>query len=143
MALTGGFDISIARKLHGVYWERNWAIKEVAKNQKVIRVKDQKYLINPISGFYYLLRSDKDRFSTLVQGTASYVFDKWVGFILDERPQLTAQYHDEIILCIRKGFREQCNDMLFEALRKTNEELKLNRELKISIQYGESYAAIH
>jgi len=143
MSLTGGFDIETAKKLHKVYWDRNWAIKEVAKQQKVIYVKEEKYLVNPVSGYCYFLRQEKDRFSTLVQGTAAYTFDVWVRFVLEQREQLTAQFHDELVLCIRKGNREECTKMLRQTINQTNEFLKLNRELDIGIQYGDNYAQIH
>lgn len=147
LVLTCSIDIGDAKLLHKAYWTKNWAIKEVAKNQTVRRIRvagvDQMWLLNPVNGFYYSLRTEKDIFSTLVQGTASFVFDLWVREVLKERPQLTAQFHDEIILSIKKGFREQCEDLLNRAIQKTNEILKLNRELAISIQYGNNYAQIH
>jgi DNA polymerase I-like protein with 3'-5' exonuclease and polymerase domains len=51
--------------------------------------------------------------------------------------------HDEVILCIKKGNREKAEALLREAIRETNEELKLNVSLNIDIQFGGSYAAIH
>ena len=50
---------------------------------------------------WYSLRFDKDRFSTLNQGTGAYCFDTWVKYILSKRPQLTGQFHDEVILEIK------------------------------------------
>jgi hypothetical protein len=34
--------------------------------------------INPINKMWYSLRSDKDRFSTLIQGTGAYILDLWL-----------------------------------------------------------------
>jgi DNA polymerase I-like protein with 3'-5' exonuclease and polymerase domains len=51
--------------------------------------------------------------------------------------------HDEVILCIKKGYRERCEKMLTDAINKTNDELKLNRELGIDVQFGDNYANIH
>jgi hypothetical protein len=101
------------------------------------------WLYNPVSRFWYSLRQQKDIFSTLVQGTASYVFDRWVEFILEKRKQLTSQFHDEIVLCIRKGFREQASKLCFDAIDKLNKELNLNRKLDIGVQYGDRYSSIH
>lgn len=101
------------------------------------------WLFNPVSKFWYSLRFHKDIFSTLVQGTASYVFDLWVFNIIDERPQLTGQFHDEICLEIKEGSEEQCRELLTKAIDKTNEFLKLNRVLDISIDFGTRYSDIH
>ncbi len=67
-----------ARKLVKLYWERNWAVKKVAEECEVKWVKGQQWLLNPISRFWYSLRADKDRFSTLNQGSGVYCFDTWV-----------------------------------------------------------------
>lgn len=78
-----------------------------------------------------------------MQGSGVYCFDTWLAFIRSERPQLTGQFHDEIILCVKKGYREQIKEFLKETIRKTNEKLNLNRELDIGIDFGDSYAEIH
>lgn len=143
ISITGGISLSEARELHKVYWERNWAIKEVAKQQIVKQVNGLMWLFNPVSRFWYYLKYDKDRFSTLVQGTASYCFDTWLKYILQERRQLTATFHDEGVWTVKKGNREACTDLMKRAIQKTNEELCLNRVLDVDIQYGSRYSEIH
>ena len=125
------------------YWERNWAIKKLAEDQLVRTINGQMWLFNPVSKFWYSLRYQKDIFSTLNQGTGVFCFDTWVGFILEKRPQITAQFHDEVVLEIKKGYREKAEEMLFEALDKTNKALKLNVQLGISVDFGNTYADIH
>ena len=143
LSITCGITIDKAQELFDGYWKLNWSIKEVAKQQKVKSVDGDMWLYNPISGFWYSLRKDNDRFSTLIQGTASYVFDLWVNRVLSTRSQLTAQFHDEIVLCVKKGFREQIRTFLRDKLKDTNAELKLNRELDIGVQFGDRYSEIH
>lgn len=143
LMITCGIDRESAARLFNAYWELNWAIKKVASEQKYKIVNDQMWLFNPISGLWYSLRFEKDIFSTLVQGTASYVFDMWVKKILEKRPQLTGQFHDEIVLCVKEGNRDNCEKLLRWAIDETNKELALNRELGIDIQYGKKYADIH
>lgn len=143
LALSVGVSEKEAKIIFDAYWKRNWAIKEVAKEQTVITVKGQMWLKNPINGFYYSLRFEKDIFSTLVQGSASYVFDLWVQEFRKVRPQLTAQFHDEVVLCIKKGYRQQCEKLLRDAIQRVNDQLKLNRELAIDVQFGERYSDIH
>lgn len=143
LALTAGLSLPEAEMVHAAYWKKNWAVKEVAKNQKTKTVSGQMWLYNPVSGFWYSLRYEKDIFSTLVQGTASYVFDRWVEIVRSKRPQLTAQFHDEIVLHPKLGFREKCEKLLRDAIKQLNDRLKLNRELDIDVQFGNRYSDIH
>lgn len=142
LVLTCGITLPEAKELHEAYWERNWAIKEVAKDQKVRTINDQLWLLNPVSKFWYPLRNMKDIFSTLVQGTASYVFDLWV-FEITEVKSLTGQFHDEIIINVRKGYRDQIKSFLQNCIDTVNKKLKLNRLLEIDVQFGNRYGEIH
>lgn len=125
------------------YWRRNWAVKKIAEDCITKTCNGKKWLYNPVSNFWYELRADKDRFSTLNQSTGVYCFDMWVKEIRKKRPQLTAQFHDEIILCIKKGARDKCKKLLRESLDKVNDKLRLNRPLDIDIQFGNNYSEIH
>lgn len=132
-----------AKKLHTAFWERNWSITEISNNVEVKTIRGEKWLYNPVSELYYQLRYDKDRFSTLNQGTGVFCFDSWVEEFRKIRSQLTGQFHDEVILTIKKGFREQCKTLLKTAIKNVNEKLKLNVELDIDVQFGNNYADIH
>lgn len=138
-----GLPVNEAQRLIDVYWERNWAVKKVVENTITKTLGDEMWLFNPVSELWYSLRHEKDIFSTLNQGTGVYCFDTWISFILDTRKQLTGQFHDEIILTIKKGNREKCKKLLLEALDKTNKKLELNIQLGIDIQFGDTYADIH
>ena len=134
-----GIKESEADKIHKAYWKRNWSIKSISKS---VRVKGN-WLLNPINNIWYSLRSEKDIFSTLNQGTGVYCFDLWIGFILKQRPQLTAQFHDEIILEIEEGQEKEAEDLLKSCINKVNNLLKLNRNLDCDVQFGKTYCAIH
>jgi hypothetical protein len=143
LMITGGIDRSSAQRLHESYWSLNWSVKQVAEDQTVKTVNDQMWLYNPVSRFWYTLRYDKDRFSTLVQGTAAYVFDLWIKYILEQREQLSMTFHDEGVWHIRQGHRDEFTTMINKAIDKVNEEVKLNRKLEVDIQYGTRYSQIH
>lgn len=143
LAITCGISLKEAKEVFDAYWELNKAIKTASNEQTIRFVGEEMFLRNPINGFYYSLREKKDVFSTLVQGSASYVFDRWVQHVLEERRQLTASFHDEIVICIRSGNEDKASDLLNRAIAKTNEELRLNRELSIGIQFGQRYSSIH
>lgn len=143
VARSAGIREAEGYKLVEVYWERNWSVKAIAAEQYVKVCHGSMWLFNPVSRFWYSLRYEKDIFSTLNQGTGVYCFDTWIKHFRSRRSQLTGQMHDEVILCIKKGNREKCKELLQWAIKETNEELKLNRELEIDIQFGNSYADIH
>lgn len=143
LALTADISLTKAEQVWKTYWEKNWAIKKVAEEQIVKTINGQMWLYNPISSLWYSLRYEKDRFSTLIQGTASYVFDEWVKIFRSSRSQLTAQFHDEVVLEIKKGFREKASNLLYSSIKELNNILKLNRELGIDVQYGDRYSSIH
>lgn len=143
LMVTCGTDRETATRIHETYWKRNWAIKAIASEQEIKKVGDQMWLLNPINGFYYSLRYEKDIFSTLVQGTAAYCFDLYLGFVLQKRPQVTGQFHDEFILEVKKGYRDEVKKLLEWAIFEVNRVLKLNVQLGVGIDFGENYAEIH
>lgn len=147
LAITCGITEDRAKVVFDAYWKLNDGIKKAtnAQRHKTIEYDGEKemWLLNPVNKFWYSLRSKSDIFSTLVQGTASYVFDMWVQEILSVRQQLTAQFHDEIVLEIPEDRQDDARRLCEEALRKTNDKLKLNRELGIGVQFGARYSDIH
>jgi len=143
IARQAGISKREATKLHKAYWERNWSIKAVAKNAITKTVRGRLWLWNPVSELWYSLRNEKDIFSTLNQGTGVYCFDLWIYYIQKERKQLTAQFHDEIILEVHRGRRDSVTGLLKRAVQKVNKTLKLNRELDVDVKFGSTYADIH
>ena len=77
IALTTGMPLQQAKKLHKTYWDRNKAVKQVAASCKTkttyVDGEEQMWLYNPVSGFWYSLRYEKDKFSTLNQGTGDNI----------------------------------------------------------------------
>lgn len=143
MSLTTGWPIDKSKKLLQVYWKRNWAVKKVAEACTVKIVDSQMWLWNPVSKFYYSLRFEKDRFSTLNQGTGVYCFDMFVKNVRKRGIRLCGQFHDEICFPLRKSDRELVVGKLNDAIKSVNEELKLNIELGISMDFGLNYAETH
>lgn len=143
LALTIGCSKDVAQKVYDTYWKRNWAIQKAAEDQVTKKCLGMMWLYNPVSQFWYSLRYEKDRFSTLVQGTAVYAFDIWLQFCRDSGPPIIGQFHDEFIARIRLGQRERCTKHIKGAIVKLNEYLKLNRELDCDVQFGINYSEIH
>lgn len=78
IAKAAKVDMFTAEKLHAGYWELNWSIKTIASSTEVVSTSIGQWQWNPISKMYYSLRSEKDRFSTLVQGSGAFVLDIWL-----------------------------------------------------------------
>lgn len=143
IARAAGVPRRVGKALHRAYWERNWSLKTISDKCITTEAIGVRWLWNPVANMWYYLKKDKDKFSTLNQGTGTYCFDMWIKEILKTRKQLTGQFHDEIILEIKKGHRKAAEKLLRDAIGVVNEDLKLNRELGIDIDFGDNYAQIH
>lgn len=142
IALTVGCTKDAAQKIYDAYWKRNWAINAVANDTHFKVCNKQMWLYNPISKFWYSLRCEKDKFSTLVQGSAVFCFDTWIREVR-KGLAVCGQFHDEFIAPILKEDEALTTLFLKQTIKRVNEKLKLNRELDIDIQYGKNYAEIH
>jgi len=133
-----------AQELLDIYWEKNWAIMKVAKSQYVKTLKDGTlWLKNPVNGFYYSLRNERDIFSTLVQGTGDYLFNLWTLFCRQMGMVLTLNYHDEWLSIVDEGQEKELEEVAHKAMDKVNEKLKLNVKVRCDFQTGKNYAECH
>ena len=143
LARTTGMSESAAQELLDAYWKRNWSVKAFIDKQKVRKINDEMWVQNPVSKFWHSLRYEKDVFSTLNQSTGAYCFDKWVAYYRTRRPNIIGQFHDESINLVRKGEEDEHSSALEWAIKKLNQNLKLNVDLGIEIQYGQRYSDVH
>ena len=143
VAITAGVHERKGYALVEAYWKRNWSVQAIAQAQEVKTCHGSKWLFNPVSKLWYSLRHEKDRFSTLNQGTGVYCFDTWVKHVRNGGPPIIGQFHDEIVALVKIGKRDKLTAHLKNAIKKTNDELKLNRDLDCSVDFGASYAEIH
>lgn len=143
LALTVGCSRAVAESIHNAYWKRNWSIRQVAEDQTTKVCNGRMWLYNPISKFWYSLRAEKDKFSTLVQGSAVYCFDMWVREVRRFGWKITAQFHDEVVTNIDKRSEDAVRIQFKEAISRVNSKLKLNRQLDIDTQFGNDYSEIH
>lgn len=148
LSRTAGITMKEAERLLDAFWERNWSLIKIAENTEVKHLGDEMWLLNPVSKLYYSLRHDKDRFSTLNQGTGVFCFDSWIREWRSARPskdvaRLLGQFHDEVIIEIDEGKEKPCRKMLTEAIERVNKKLKLNIQLGVDVQFGHRYSDIH
>ena len=139
-----GMGVQRCKELLDAYWQRNWSVLKIAKAQYIKTLKDgSKWLKNPVSGFYYSLRYEKDAFSTLNQGTGVFVFDLWTMKCRDKGAVFSLQMHDEHLSYVKIGNEHKQKQLLEEAMKEVNDMLKLNVEITSDIQFGESYSHVH
>ena len=143
LSRTTGMSVPQSQALLDAYWNRNWSVKKFSEDQKVRQINGEMWVQNPVSGFWHSLRYEKDVFSTLNQSTGAYCFDKWVAYYRTRRPNIIGQFHDESINLVKEGEQNKHSDALNWAIEKLNQELKLNVDLGIDIQYGQRYSDVH
>lgn len=132
-----------AKALLEAFWQRNWSVDKVAKGLRVREVNGGMWLLNPVSGFWISLRSDKDRFSSLNQSTGVFCFDSWVAVCRKNGIKTIGQFHDEVIALVERGKEQETQDVMEKAVQKVNDKLKLNVPLGCDVQFGQTYAEIH
>jgi hypothetical protein len=144
LSRRGGFSVKEAEELLDAFWKRNWSLEAIAKDTKTKKTRDgQMWLYNPVSKFWYSLRHDKDKFSTLNQSTGVYCFDTWLGYCISLGLVSIGQFHDEAIFLVKQGDEPKTSDAVYSAMNKTNDKLKLNVKLSTAPEFGDNYSEIH
>jgi hypothetical protein len=149
VARTAKVSEAVAKRLHTGYHKLNWSIAKISNMTTVKKTSFGDWQLNPINKFWYSLRSDKDRFSTLVQGTGAYILDLWLYHLdkLSEKRKLEnvllGQFHDELIVECDDDKQDDYSNLVNDALGNVNDQLKLNRELACEVKFGDKYSDIH
>lgn len=154
LARTAGVSEQVAKQMFKAYKKLNWSIDQIAKAQTRKKVSHGEYQLNPFNGIWYHLKTEKDGFSTLVQGTGSYVLDIWLSYqfklrktkdydLGDYGVQLLATVHDEQIVEFKDEFKGDVERLISDSLVKVNGRLKQEIPFGCDIQFGKTYADIH
>ncbi len=137
--------VAKAKSVLEAYWKRNWSVKKLADDQFVKTVQGKMWQRNPLNGFYYSLRYEKDKFSTLNQGGATYIFDMWVYNMRRKGIIPIMQYHDEILCLVKNDeeVKEKTVEIMKNAVKSVNKQLNLLREMDVDVKFGKTYADVH
>ena len=138
-----GVSVPEAAKIIKAYWERNHSVTKATESFTVKIVGNHMWLFNPVSKFWYNLRSEKDRFSTANQSTGVYCFDTWLYFCRQAKVKVAMQFHDEVGFYVPKTTSEFAESIVKGAINKTNDLLKLNILLDVDVKVGSNYAETH
>lgn len=150
LARQAGLSKSVAKKVKDAYWKINRSITEFSEDQKIKTGKNgEMWVLNPVNGFYYSLRTKKDIFSTICQGTATYVFNMWLSYVMKGLDKTVPEYkylasfHDEFVLELPLGKRGEASKVVETAIQKVNNKLKFHVDISSDVQFGSHYSDIH
>ena len=147
--------MEVGKQLVEGYRELNWSVDVIASNTSIKKTSFGDFQLNPLNRMYYPLKTAKDRFSTLIQGSGSYVLDLWLMFIhkrlnqamkaglLKFRPMLLASFHDEIVYESSTYDERIIRSIVDDAIDDVNKAMKLSVDLGCDIQFGKYYSDIH
>lgn len=148
---SADIPLQVAQKVVSAYRQKNWSISAIAKDQDLQKKSTGTWLKNPLNGFFYYIKAEKDVFSTLVQGSGSFILDLWISFCFKLRKErgidfdLLATFHDELIFEIddTETMKLKIKELADDALVMVNNLLKLTIPIKSSFDYGYKYSDIH
>lgn len=155
VARSAKVSLEVGKQLVEGYRELNWSVDVIASNTSIKKTSFGDFQLNPLNRMYYPLKTAKDRFSTLIQGSGSYVLDLWLMFcnkrinqamkagLLKFRPMLLATFHDEQVVELHKENSELVKEIVADAIEDVNKAMKLSVDLGCDIQFGQCYADIH
>jgi len=138
-----GITVKEALKLIDAYWIKNKCVKTFSESCETKTVGGQLWVKNPLNNYYYSLRSTKDIFSTINQGTGDYIFTLWQYNLMNMGVRLYAGFHDEIVTCCKPEETDCVIEKLKKAMELVNKQLKLKVPVGIDYKIGISYADVH
>ena len=103
----------------------------------------QLWVKNPLNNYYYSLRSNKDIFSTVNQGTGDYIFTLWQHNLMNMGVKLYGGWHDEIVTCCKLEDCDTVIQKLKKAMELVNKQIGLKVPIGIDYRIGSSYAEVH
>lgn len=148
---SSGISLAVAKTVVNAYRSKNWSINAIAESQTLVKRNTGTWLKNPLNGMYYYIKAEKDIFSTLVQGSGSFILDLWISFCNKLRVErkidfkLLATFHDEKIFEIddTENMKASIKKLSEDALEMVNKLLNLDIPIKFSYDFGYRYSDIH
>lgn len=132
-----------AAKLLEAYKNANIESIMVAKSFKTKESLGLTWIQNPYNKFWYVLRSDKDRLSAVIQGTGDYITHLWAKYITDVSGCMSMVYHDQVDLIVKKGYRKGVEKLIKDSIEKVNKAMNLNVPMSVSVNFGDYFDEIH
>lgn len=152
VARTAGVPLPAAEIICSSYHDLNWSIGVIAENTKTKKANGMTWQLNPVNNLWYWLKSDKDRFSTLCQGTGAYITDTWIEScheVCREKyginAPVIAEFHDELVMRVKDSIiaKAAMERIVLDAMELVNTIVQCNVTFACEIKFGENYSAIH
>tara|TARA_R110002126_G_scaffold166395_5_gene314109 strand:- start:1775 stop:2347 length:573 start_codon:yes stop_codon:yes gene_type:complete len=152
IARESGMPLKEAKALYKAYWKIHAYVKAIAEDQFTFFCSlGNRWLINPINGLCYSIRTEKDIFSTLIQGTGSYLFDMWIDNLINllyteygEVKLMLLMHDEEVIRFIDSPEnRVKVTELTDLAMDMVNKKYMLRVPLSVDTQFGKRYSEIH
>ena len=138
-----GITVKESAKLIEAYWIKNRCVKIFSDSCETSTVNGQLWVKNSLNGYKYSLRSTKDIFSTINQGTGDYIFTLWQHNLIKLGMTLYGGFHDEIITCCKSEDCEIIIEKLKKAMDLVNIQIGLKVPIGIDYKIGKSYSEVH
>src|SRR5699024_7191518 len=103
----------------------------------------EEWVLNPLNGYWYSLRSEHTKFSTLNQGAGDYIFTLWCYFCMQDGLKLSYGAHDEILMQVKESDIDKYANIINESMDKVNAVLGLRIPIKVDYDVGVNYAEVH
>lgn len=143
LSKTLGISKSEAQKMLDAYWDKNWSVKKFTDDQQEKTIGREMWVLNPINGYWYSLRSQHSKFSTLNQSAGDYIFTMWCYYMMQQGVKIQLGMHDEIITSSKLESYDKVTAIIKESMEKVNKVLKLKVPIGVDYAIGDSYADIH
>ena len=138
-----GITVKEGGQLIDAYWIKNKCVRTFSESCETKTVNGQLWVKNPLNNYYYSLRSNKDIFSTINQGTGDYIFTLWQHNLMNLGVKLYGGWHDEIVTCCK---REDCDEVIKKlkyGMELVNKQLNLKVPIGVDYKIGLSYSEVH
>lgn len=143
LARNCGIPETRAKRLISIYKKQNWAQEKFAKSLKTKQCLGVTWVFNPLTKFWYELRSSKDLFSATNQGSGAMVTMMWIKQCLDRGVCLITETHDDLCIEEDEDKVEEKKAILQESIDVVNQMFGFNIPMTIDIQVGKRFSEIH
>jgi DNA polymerase I-like protein with 3'-5' exonuclease and polymerase domains len=163
LARTVGVPLEEAKRFHEIYWDINWAWREVnTRLEKQWESRNKKGVLCPVSGAFLYITSKNILGSWTVQHTGSFamdlagcIMDEWLGGITRDEKGLPCYYykgkkavrilymHDEYLWECDPEIADDILAMGIESITEAGRRLELKVELSADGSVGNTWADVH
>lgn len=163
LARTIGVSLEDAKRFHEIYWDINWAWREVnTRLEKQWESRNKKGVLCPVSGAFLYITSKNILGSWTVQHTGSFamdlagcIMDEWLGGITRDEKGLPCYYykgkkavrilymHDEYLWECDPEIADDILSMGIESITEAGRRLELKVELSADGSVGNTWADVH